>query len=66
MRISVDRERCISAGMCALLAPKVFEQDESDGRVWLLAAAPRSGHEAVREAVASCPSGALDLDESPE
>lgn len=64
MRITVDRERCIGAGMCALLAPDVFDQDEDDGRVRLLDPSPQRGHSAVREALHSCPSGALGIDES--
>ncbi|WP_433663701.1 ferredoxin [Nocardia sp. CA-128927] len=63
MRISVDRERCIGSGMCALLAPEAFDQDENDGRVRLLDARPRSSS-AVREALDACPSGALHIDES--
>ncbi|MFE7799787.1 ferredoxin [Nocardia sp. NPDC057440] len=64
MRISADRERCIGSGMCALIAPEVFDQDEDDGRVRLLAPQPRRNHSAVREALDACPSGALELDES--
>lgn len=64
VRISADRERCTGAGMCALLAPEVFDQDENDGRVQLLDPGPQRGHSAVREALAACPSGALDIDES--
>lgn len=64
LRIVADRDRCIGAGMCALLAATVFDQDDADGQVLLLAAAPREDHAAVREAVAVCPSGALTLEES--
>ncbi|MEV0030451.1 ferredoxin [Nocardia sp. NPDC050793] len=64
MRISADRERCIGAGMCALIASEVFDQDEDDGRVRLLAPETQRGDAAVREAVEACPSGALALDES--
>ncbi|WP_406281385.1 ferredoxin [Nocardia sp. NBC_00881] len=64
MRISADRERCIGSGMCALIAPKVFDQDEDDGRVRLLDPRPQRGHSAVREALDACPSGALEIDES--
>ncbi|MFD6391603.1 ferredoxin [Nocardia sp. NPDC055029] len=63
-RISADRERCIGAGMCALLAPSVFDQDDDDGRVRVLDPAPRGGHAAVLEAVEACPSGALTIGES--
>ncbi|QLY31719.1 ferredoxin [Nocardia huaxiensis] len=62
MELRVDRERCISAGMCALTAPDVFDQDDADGRVLVLDATPGPGQQAaVREAVQLCPSRALAL-----
>ncbi|WP_280305521.1 ferredoxin [Nocardia neocaledoniensis] len=64
LRISADRDRCIASGMCALLAGAVFDQDDTDGRVLLLDPIPRTDHTAVREAVETCPSGALSLTES--
>jgi ferredoxin len=60
MRIAVDRERCASAGMCALTVPDVFDQDDEDGRVILRQPEPPAIHkEAARRAVALCPSGAI-------
>jgi ferredoxin len=65
MKIEADRERCIGAGMCALTAPEVFDQDAKDGRVVLRIERPGEEMvEAVREAVELCPSGALSLRES--
>lgn len=64
MRITADRERCIGAGMCALIASEFFDQDEDDGRVLLSDSAPQRENAAVREAVAACPSGALTIAES--
>ncbi|WP_248963390.1 ferredoxin [Sphaerisporangium perillae] len=62
MRIKADTERCIGAGMCALTAPKVFDQSEEDGTVLLLAGEPSPEDEAaVRRAVQVCPSGALSI-----
>ncbi|MFF0494460.1 ferredoxin [Nocardia sp. NPDC004068] len=62
MKIRADRERCIGAGMCVLSAPELFDQDDNDGRVLLLNAAPApDGEAAAREAVRMCPSGALTL-----
>ncbi|WP_030410141.1 ferredoxin [Streptomyces sp. NRRL S-1448] len=59
-RLRVDRERCISAGMCALTAPEVFDQDPDDGRVLLLRAEPPTAHrEAAQMAAGLCPSGAI-------
>ncbi|WP_369637647.1 ferredoxin [Nocardia sp. JMUB6875] len=62
MKLQVDRERCIGAGMCALTAPDVFDQDDEDGRVVPLTLVPTAAQEAVvREAVRACPSGALTI-----
>ncbi|MEU5579127.1 MULTISPECIES: ferredoxin [Streptomyces] len=67
MELRVDRERCLSAGMCALTAPDVFDQDAEDGRVLLLDAAPEPGprRAAAREAAEVCPSGAVTVVEGP-
>ncbi len=66
MKVTVDRERCASAGMCALTAPEVFDQDEEDGRVVLLdAAPPQARHRAVRDAATLCPSQAIRLGGQP-
>jgi ferredoxin len=65
MRITVDRERCASAGMCALTAPDVFDQDDADGRVLVLDADPSPAHHAgAREAARLCPSAAITLIEA--
>ncbi|MFE5918098.1 ferredoxin [Streptomyces sp. NPDC056468] len=62
--LHVDRERCIGAGMCALTAPEVFDQDPDDGRVLLLHAEPSTAQlAAARMAVGVCPSGAITLRE---
>jgi ferredoxin len=62
MRVIVDRERCIAAGMCVLTAPEVFDQDEEDGRVVLLQSEPGAEHhDVVRQAERLCPSGAITV-----
>ncbi len=62
MRIEADREVCASAGMCALTAPGVFTQADTDGRVVLLEQQPPPEHEAAaREAASLCPSGAISI-----
>lgn len=64
LRVDVDRERCIGAGMCALTAPEVFDQDPDDGRVLLPHAEPPTAHRAAaRMAAGVCPSGAVTLRE---
>ncbi|WP_328419574.1 ferredoxin [Streptomyces sp. NBC_00443] len=62
--LHVDRERCIGAGMCALTAPEVFDQDPDDGRVLLLHAEPLIAQRAAAQMAAGvCPSGAITLRE---
>lgn len=59
--VHADRDVCIGAGMCALTAGAVFDQDD-DGIVVVLDEHP-ADVAAAREAVANCPSGALSLTE---
>lgn len=64
MRIIADRDLCIGAGMCALTAPEVFDQDADEGRVLLLSERPDAENaQAARQAVALCPAGALSIAE---
>lgn len=64
VRLTIDRERCLGAGRCVLTEPDVFDQDEDDGRVLLLAGPHGDGPEVtagIRRAVQFCPTGALSL-----
>ncbi|SDD55201.1 ferredoxin [Glycomyces harbinensis] len=61
MRIRVDRERCVGAGMCVLTAADYFEQDDEDGRVVLLADEAEDCDTAIADAAALCPAGAITL-----
>ncbi|MGW6844407.1 ferredoxin [Streptomyces sp. NPDC054958] len=63
-RLSVDRERCIGSGMCAMTSPEVFDQDADDGLVVLLMAEPPAAHfTTARMAAGVCPSGAIVVGE---
>jgi len=61
MRVVVDRDPCVGAGMWVLTAPEVFDQDTEDGRVVLLDATPTAGHASTRDAAPACPSGAVTV-----
>lgn len=64
MDIAIDHDKCMGAGQCALIAPEVFDQDETDGHALLLLEQPGSEHhEAIRDASYSCPLGAITLHE---
>jgi ferredoxin len=61
MRVVADRDVCISAGNCVMVAPAVFDQDD-DGIVMVLAdEVPQDEEDHARDAVKLCPSGALRL-----
>jgi ferredoxin len=63
MKVTVDRDKCVSAGNCVAHAPQVFDQDEDDGSVILLDATPPEDlTDAVRDSAAACPAMAIHLD----
>jgi ferredoxin len=62
MKVHADPTVCIGAGLCALRAPEVFDQNDDDGTVVVLNAEPGAEHhDAVAEAIAFCPSGAISI-----
>jgi ferredoxin len=62
VRVVADRDRCSGAGMCAAVAPEVFDQSEEDGVVVVLDPEPPAGSlAAVTEAVTLCPVAAIAL-----
>jgi ferredoxin len=63
VRVSADRELCIQAGNCVMVAGEVFDQDD-DGIVVILRE-DVTGDEAehAREAVRLCPASALSLED---
>ncbi|MEU6004187.1 ferredoxin [Streptomyces sp. NPDC047197] len=66
MRVHVEKERCVGAGMCALNAPSVFTQDDDGFSEVLPGREDGGGDPRVREAVRSCPVRAVTVEESPE
>ncbi len=62
MRFALDIDRCVGAGVCALAAPDVFDQNDDDGIVVVLDQdQPAELDEAVREAAARCPAAVIRL-----
>jgi ferredoxin len=62
MHISVAEERCIGAGNCVEVAPRYFEQRDSDGIVMVLESEVDGADEAVVNEVADiCPVQAILL-----
>jgi ferredoxin len=64
VKVSADREVCIQAGNCVMVADHVFDQDD-DGIVVVLvdpdSDVPAADEDKAREAVKLCPSQALTI-----
>lgn len=63
MKVTVNFDLCTSNAVCMGIVPEVFEVRD-DGYLYILQEHPGSELELkVREAVASCPNGAISIDE---
>lgn len=64
MKVSVDHDKCISAGQCVSNSRTVFDQREDDGVVILLDEnPPREEADDVRRAAAECPAAVITIEE---
>ena len=64
MRVRVDLNKCIGAGLCVMASDIVFDQHEQNGLVVLRQETPAPDqYEAVRVAANTCPSGAISVEE---
>ncbi len=61
MKITVDRDACISSGICALDAPRLFDQDD-EGVVLLRTDRPAAEDEQLaRDAALACPASVISV-----
>lgn len=64
MKVTVDRDKCVSSGMCVMNAAEVFDQSDDDGVVVLLVDEPGPElAEDTHKAAAACPALAIHLEE---
>lgn len=63
MKVDLYEDRCVGAGQCTLVAPRVFDQREEDGIVILLADHPPFAEvlDEIREAQFVCPAQAIQV-----
>lgn len=61
MRIVIDWDRCIGAGMCTGIAPDLFELDAAGKLVVLNETPGEDRRAAVEAAVACCPVEAISI-----
>lgn len=63
MRVRLEEDRCMGAGVCAQLAPEVFRVGDEGISEILVEYVQGSLVVKVREAVARCPTSSLALEE---
>ncbi|MFD4602989.1 ferredoxin [Streptomyces sp. NPDC058464] len=63
MKLRVNNELCLGSGLCAGIAAEALEMDEQGELIVLDETPPAELHEAVQQAVASCPVNALSFTE---
>lgn len=64
MRVRVDPDVCQGHTLCSLAAPQVFLLGEEDGHAYVPdEQVPPELEEAVRKAVATCPEGAISVED---
>lgn len=66
MKIEIDVDKCVGAGVCVLAAPDVFDQNDDDGIVIVLEEQPTTAQvPAVQDAAARCPAAVIRLTKGP-
>ena len=61
MKVQADRDVCIQAGNCVMVADNLFDQDDDGVVVVLVDEVPDGEDDKAREAVKLCPSQALKI-----
>lgn len=62
MKAVVDREACISCGLCESLCPGVFKLDDQDISVVIADPVPEEFEACAEESKESCPTSAISIE----
>ena len=63
MRAIIDQETCIGCGLCPDICPDVFRMNNENVAETTVEVVPSEAKEACREAAASCPVDAIEIQE---
>jgi len=67
LRVRVNQDLCVGAGLCVLSSAEVFDQRDEDGVVMLVDDHPPERlYDAVRGAARKCPALAITVEEEPD
>lgn len=61
-KVSLDKDLCISCGVCNAICPQVFDWDDDGKMKTLSPTVPADLVDAALEAEASCPTGAIKVE----
>ncbi len=62
MKASIDREGCISCGLCAGICPKVFRMADDDIAEVYIDVVPGDAEKDAQEACDSCPVSVISIE----
>jgi ferredoxin len=63
MKVRIDANLCQGHAMCALACPQLFQLSDEDGHAYVAdETVPPQFEDSVRQAVRSCPEGAITTD----
>ncbi|HOK50229.1 MAG TPA: ferredoxin [Sedimentibacter sp.] len=62
MRARVDRDACISCGLCESICPDVFELDDENISVVKVDPIPAEAEACAKEAEGECPTNAIHVE----
>jgi len=60
-QVEIDKQLCIGSGECVALAPSAFSLEDANLTVTVLATAPETALDKLRDAEMSCPTGAIRI-----
>lgn len=63
MKAVVDRDACISCGLCVTICPEVFELDDEDIATVIADPVPAENEASAQEAADSCPTDAISIED---
>lgn len=59
MKVKVNKEACIGCGACAAICDKIFEINDEGLSVAKVNEVPKEEQQAAKDAIESCPTGAI-------